>query len=66
LILGDHIFYGYGLGSLLRAAADTTDGGSIFSCEVANPSAFGIVTFDAAESLFRSRKSRPIPPRITP
>lgn len=46
LILGDNIFYGSGLGASLRAAARETVGATIFSYEVADPSAFGVVVFD--------------------
>ncbi len=46
LILGDNIFFGNGLGSRLRAAAQCTDGATIFSYPVANPSDFGVVTLD--------------------
>jgi glucose-1-phosphate thymidylyltransferase len=47
LILGDNIFYGSGLGAILRDSVSTTTGATVFSYEVANPSAFGILTFDA-------------------
>jgi glucose-1-phosphate thymidylyltransferase len=46
LVLGDNIFYGSGLGALLREAARRNEGATIFSYDVADPSAFGIVTFD--------------------
>lgn len=46
LILGDNIFYGSDLGNIVRRAADRTEGATVFAYEVANPSAFGIVTLD--------------------
>ncbi|MDQ7019623.1 MAG: glucose-1-phosphate thymidylyltransferase RfbA [Robiginitomaculum sp.] len=46
LILGDNIFYGSGLPEHISAAI-TYDGATIFGYEVANPSAFGVVTLDA-------------------
>ena len=45
LVLGDNIFYGYGLGQQLDRF-DQLDGGSIFAYWVADPSAYGVVQFD--------------------
>ena len=47
LVLGDNIFYGPGLGTSLSRQADI-DGGLIFAYQVAEPSAYGVVEFDAA------------------
>ena len=46
LILGDNIFYGAGLGEMLRACADP-QGGIIFAYQVADPERYGVVEFDA-------------------
>lgn len=46
LILGDNLFFGSGLSGTLSAAADSANGASIFAYAVANPEAFGVVTFD--------------------
>ncbi|HVK35510.1 MAG TPA: glucose-1-phosphate thymidylyltransferase RfbA [Microlunatus sp.] len=46
LVLGDNIFYGPGLGSQLRKFSDV-DGGAVFAYWVAEPSAYGVVEFDA-------------------
>ncbi|MGB3698548.1 MAG: glucose-1-phosphate thymidylyltransferase RfbA [Gordonia sp. (in: high G+C Gram-positive bacteria)] len=46
LVLGDNIFYGPGLGSQLQGF-DGLDGGAIFAYRVADPSAYGVVEFDA-------------------
>ena len=46
LVLGDNIFYGPGLGDQLMRYTDV-DGGSIFAYWVAEPSAYGVVDFDA-------------------
>ncbi|QMV86216.1 glucose-1-phosphate thymidylyltransferase RfbA [Corynebacterium hindlerae] len=46
LVLGDNIFYGPGLGTQLRRFQDI-DGGAIFAYWVADPSAYGVVSFDA-------------------
>ncbi|GAB17674.1 glucose-1-phosphate thymidylyltransferase [Gordonia effusa NBRC 100432] len=46
LVLGDNIFYGPGLGSRL-SGFDGLTGGAIFAYWVADPSAYGVVDFDA-------------------
>jgi glucose-1-phosphate thymidylyltransferase len=45
LILGDNIFYGAGLGEMLRSCADP-NGGVIFAYQVADPERYGVVEFD--------------------
>jgi glucose-1-phosphate thymidylyltransferase len=51
LILGDNIFYGYGLRGTLQEAAELKQGARIFGYPVANPSAYGVAEFDAAGKL---------------
>jgi glucose-1-phosphate thymidylyltransferase len=46
LILGDNLLYGPGLGTQLKSFT-TVDGGVIFAYWVAEPSAYGVVEFDA-------------------
>jgi len=46
LVLGDNIFYGPGLGSTLSRFKEL-DGGAVFAYWVAEPSAYGVVEFDA-------------------
>lgn len=46
LILGDNIYHGDGLNALFKRAAARKSGASIFAYRVADPSRFGIVTFD--------------------
>ncbi len=48
LVLGDNIFHANDLYELLQSAARQTDGARVFVTKVANPQAFGIVSFDAA------------------
>lgn len=45
LILGDNIFYGTGLSSLLQNASDP-DGGVVFAYKVSDPERYGVVEFD--------------------
>lgn len=45
LVLGDNIFYGPGLGTQLSRFSQV-DGGAIFAYRVANPRAYGVVSFD--------------------
>lgn len=47
LVLGDNIFHGTGLGTALEGHTEI-DGGVIFAYHVSNPSAYGVVEFDAA------------------
>ncbi|WP_432482791.1 glucose-1-phosphate thymidylyltransferase RfbA [Kineococcus esterisolvens] len=46
LVLGDNIFYGPGLGTQLRRF-DGLTGGAIFAYWVGDPTAYGVVSFDA-------------------
>ncbi|MCC6795692.1 MAG: glucose-1-phosphate thymidylyltransferase RfbA [Candidatus Hydrogenedentes bacterium] len=46
LILGDNIFYGTGLDSLLQANNDPT-GGVVYAYHVSDPERYGVVEFDA-------------------
>jgi glucose-1-phosphate thymidylyltransferase len=46
LVLGDNIFYGPGFGTSL-SRFESLSGGAIFAYWVANPSAYGVVEFDA-------------------
>ena len=46
LILGDNIYYGAGLSSLLQRASSHTEGATVFGYQVKDPERFGVVTFD--------------------
>jgi glucose-1-phosphate thymidylyltransferase len=45
MILGDNIFYGYGLGTQLKGYT-RPDGGAVFAYHVADPDRYGVVEFD--------------------
>lgn len=45
LILGDNIFFGTGMGSLLRDSVNP-DGGLVFAYHVSDPERYGVVEFD--------------------
>lgn len=47
MVLGDNIFYGSGIKNHLRAAAEKTDGATVFGYYVDDPERFGVVEFDA-------------------
>jgi glucose-1-phosphate thymidylyltransferase len=61
LVLGDNIFYGAGLDDQLKAMHDV-DGGRIFAYRVADPSAYGVVEFDA-DGRVLSIEEKPARPR---
>ena len=46
LVLGDNLFYGGGLRSLLQAAAQRATGATIFAYHVKDPQRYGVVEFD--------------------
>ncbi len=45
LILGDNIFYGVGMGNLLKENADV-EGGVVYAYHVSDPERYGVVEFD--------------------
>ena len=49
MILGDNIFYGYGLGAQLKQLTNP-DGGAVFAYHVADPERYGVVVFDGARN----------------
>ncbi len=61
LVLGDNLLYGPGLGTQLKRFTDV-DGGAIFAYWVAEPSAYGVVDFDAS-GLVTSIEEKPKSPR---
>ncbi len=62
LILGDNIFYGEGMISLLQKCASLTEGAFIFGYRVNDPQRYGIVEFDS-EYRVLSLEEKPEHPR---
>jgi glucose-1-phosphate thymidylyltransferase len=62
LILGDNIFHGAGLTTILREAAERSSGATVFGYRVREPERFGIVEFDASGKAI-SVEEKPAKPR---
>ncbi len=61
LVLGDNLFYGPSLGNKLAALTHQV-GANVFAYEVANPSEYGVVEFDA-DGVAISIEEKPIAPK---
>jgi glucose-1-phosphate thymidylyltransferase len=61
LVLGDNIFFGPGLGTRLKERTDI-QGGGVFAYRVADPTAYGVVEFDASGTVV-SIEEKPEHPR---
>lgn len=46
LVLGDNIYYGHGLGKMLKTAGELEKGGKVFAYSVKDPERYGVVEFD--------------------
>jgi glucose-1-phosphate thymidylyltransferase len=62
LILGDNLFYGPGLTSMIATAANRTEGATVFAYFVQDPERFGIVEFDSNKRAI-SIEEKPNKPR---
>ena len=62
LVLGDNIFYGHDLPTMLKKAAETRTGATIFGYYVRDPERYGVVEFDA-EGKVLSIKEKPKHPK---
>jgi glucose-1-phosphate thymidylyltransferase len=61
LVLGDNIFHGDGMASLLQRSADP-DGGVVFAYQVSDPERYGVVEFDKDKNAI-SIEEKPTQPK---
>ncbi len=62
LVLGDNIFYGHGFETKLMAAANKTQGGTVFAYHVQDPERYGVVDFDVKGRAL-SIEEKPLQPK---
>lgn len=62
LVLGDNIFYGHNLPTLLRAADAQTSGATVFAYHVQDPERYGVVQFDPSGRAI-SIEEKPVVPK---
>ena len=62
LILGDNLFYGHDLSSIVKRAAHQSDGATVFAYAVGDPERYGVVEFDAHGKAL-SLEEKPVKPR---
>ena len=62
LILGDNVFYGYGITDLLKEAASLESGAVVFGYHVKDPERFGVIEFDSAQKVI-SIQEKPTKPK---
>jgi glucose-1-phosphate thymidylyltransferase len=62
LILGDNIFYGHGLATVLQQAAGLTQGARVFAYRVRDPQRYGVVDFSDAGKVL-GIEEKPAAPR---
>jgi glucose-1-phosphate thymidylyltransferase len=61
LVLGDNIFYGYGLGEQLSQNANP-EGGIVYAYQVSDPERYGVVEFDSQNKVI-SIEEKPVNPK---
>ena len=65
LILGDNIFYGAGLIELVKDAARTREGATVFAYSVEDPERYGVVEMEPETGKALSIEEKPAKPRST-
>ena len=61
LVLGDNLFYGQGLQSILSAAAARRTGATVFAYRVSNPEQYGVIEFHEDKAV--SLEEKPLHPK---
>jgi glucose-1-phosphate thymidylyltransferase len=62
LVLGDNIFYGYGLAKILRESAKIKSGATVFGYYVSDPERYGVVEFDQDKNVI-DLEEKPVNPK---
>jgi len=62
LVLGDNIFYGYGMSGMLEKAASLKDGATVFGYYVKDPERYGVAEIDQAGKVI-SLEEKPSQPK---
>ena len=62
LVLGDNIFFGHGLPTLLEDADKKAAGGTVFGYQVADPERYGVVDFDKDGTVREIVEKPEVPP----
>ena len=62
LVLGDNIFYGHDMSTMLTRAASLTEGSTVFAYPVHDPERYGVVEFDKQGNVL-SLEEKPQQPR---
>jgi glucose-1-phosphate thymidylyltransferase len=63
LVLGDNIFFGAGLGELVREARRAERGATVFAYSVEDPERYGVVEFDPVTGKALSIEEKPAAPK---
>ncbi len=62
MILGDNLFYGYGMSEMLEQSSEIKDGAIVFGYRVKNPHRYGVAEFDEAGNVL-SIEEKPEKPK---